>query len=100
MRLTPAEIKEIQTCAKRHFGERAIVRLFGSRTDDARRGGDIDLHIVTESAEHATLANELQFSQELKDRIGDQRIDVVVRGPSYKPRAIDEIAVETGMLLS
>ena len=43
------------------------------------------------------MANELKFSKELKDRIGDQRIDVVVRGPSYKPRAIDEIAVKTRM---
>jgi hypothetical protein len=39
------------------------------------------------------LANELKFSKELKDRIGDQLIDVIVRGPGYKPRTIDEIAV-------
>ena len=44
------------------------------------------------------MANELKFSKELKDSSGDQRIDVVVRGPpSYKPRAIDEIAVKTRM---
>jgi hypothetical protein len=62
----------------------------GLSTDQNRRGG-IDLHIEIETAERATLANELKFSNELKDRIGDQRIDVVVRGPSYKLRAIDEI---------
>jgi hypothetical protein len=63
-----------------------------------RSGGD--LHIEAESAEHATLANELEFSKDLKDRIGDQRVDVVVRAPHYTPRAIDEIAVRTGMMPS
>ena len=43
------------------------------------------------------MANELKFSNDLKDRIGDQRIDVIVRGPGYKPRTIDEIAVKTRM---
>jgi predicted nucleotidyltransferase len=100
MRLTPTEIREIRSCAKRHFGEGATVRLFGSRTNDARHGGDIDLHIEAERREYATLANELKFCKELREHLGDQRIDVVVRAPSYEPRAIDEIAVETGMVLS
>jgi predicted nucleotidyltransferase len=100
MRLTPSEIEEIQACARRYFGEGAVVRLFGSRIDERRCGGDIDLHIETESAEYATLSNELKFADELKGRIGDQRIDVIVRAPNYTPRAIDEIAVETGMVLS
>jgi hypothetical protein len=39
------------------------------------------------------LANELKFSKDSRDRLGDQRIDVIVRGPGYKPRTIDEIAV-------
>jgi predicted nucleotidyltransferase len=100
MRLTPSEVEEIRACAKRHFGEHALVRLFGSRTDDSSRGGDIDLHIEAESAEQATLAHELEFSQDLKERIGEQRIDVIVRPPRYAPKAIDRIAVETGLVLS
>lgn len=100
MRLTSQEVEEIRACAKRHFGERALVRLFGSRTDDSGRGGDIDLHIEAESAEKATLAHELEFSRDLKERIGEQRIDVVVRPPRYAPKAIDRIAVQTGLVLS
>jgi hypothetical protein len=52
--------------AKRRFGQYAVVRLFGSRTDDDGVGGDIDLHIQAESADLATLANELEFAVELK----------------------------------
>ena len=99
MRLSDKEHAEIVTLAKRRFGRHAVVRLFGSRTEDARNGGDIDLHIQAESAELATLANELEFAAELKDRIGDQKIDVVVRGPGHEHRGIDDVAVRTGIVL-
>jgi len=76
------------------------VRLFGSRVDDGRRDGDIDLHIEAQTAEQARIANELEFLLELKDRIGEQKIDVIVRGPGYAPRAIDRIALHDGVRLS
>ncbi len=99
MRLTDAEHAEIVALAKHRFGQHAIVRLFGSRTENRKIGGDIDLHIQAEQAEFATLANELEFADELKDKIGDQKIDVIVRRPSYNPRGIDELAVRTGIIL-
>lgn len=46
MRLTGTERDAIRACAERVFGPACVVRLFGSRVDDARRGGDIDLHVV------------------------------------------------------
>jgi predicted nucleotidyltransferase len=87
----------IRECSRRRFGEGCTIRLFGSRTDDSRRGGDIDLHIEAESDEMARLANELAFRRELKDRIGEQRIDVTVRAPHHTSRAIDLIAVQNGV---
>ena len=99
MRLTDADHAEITALAKRCFGQHAIVRLFGSRTDDEGIGGDIDLYIQAERADLATLANELRFAVELKDRIGNQRIEVIVRRPGYSPRGIDEVAVRTGIVL-
>jgi predicted nucleotidyltransferase len=74
LRLTDAKHAEIVALAKRHFGQIVIVRLFGSRIRDHGIGGDIDLHIQAESSDLATLANELEFVVELKDRIGDEKI--------------------------
>jgi len=99
MRLTNDEIEAIKTCARRFFGVNATVRLFGSRLDDGAAGGDLDLHIEAETAALATLRNELAFSAELKEMIGEQRIDIVVRPPAYDPKPIDRIALETGVLL-
>lgn len=99
MRLTSVERAEIVALAKRRFGQHAVVRLFGSRAADVEIGGDIDLHIQAESHDLATLANELEFVVELKDRIGDEKIDVIVRSPDYNPRGIDDVAVRTGIVL-
>lgn len=43
MRLSPAEAAAICRILVRHLGNRATVYLFGSRTDDSRRGGDVDV---------------------------------------------------------
>jgi hypothetical protein len=43
MRLTGVEQQVIRDARLRRFGVRP--RLFGSRVDDTRRGGDIDLNI-------------------------------------------------------
>lgn len=99
MRLTPTEIEAIKTCTKAYFGKNASVRLFGSRADDGGLGGDVDLHIEAETAEKAVLANELAFSAKLKEMIGEQRIDIVLRPPVYDPQPIDRIALETGVTL-
>jgi predicted nucleotidyltransferase len=99
MRLTTNEIEAIKTCARRFFGENALVRVFGSRTDDRTAGGDIDLHIEAAAVELATLRNELAFSAELKNMVGEQRIDIIVRPPAYDPQPIDRIALETGVPL-
>jgi hypothetical protein len=99
MRLTDDQRIEIVAMAKHRFGRDAVVRLFGSRIHDNGIGGDIDLHIQAESAGLATLANELEFTVELKDRFADEKIDVIVRGPAHNPRGIDGVAVRTGIVL-
>ena len=45
MRLSPAQIATIRAAAATHFGSGTAVWLFGSRLDDAARGGDVDLYI-------------------------------------------------------
>ena len=43
MRLTQGEIDTIVRIAREIYGWGVEVFLFGSRTDDSKRGGDIDL---------------------------------------------------------
>lgn len=100
MRLTPYEIASIQECAARHFGAGAVVRLFGSRVRDDLRGGDIDLHITTEQELGSSSEPEWRFKEDLEERIGEQKIDVLVNGPGGPVQPIEKIAVLTGIVLS
>jgi len=51
MRLNAQEQNSIMQIARRHFGENVRVILFGSRIDDTKKGGDIDLLIIPEKSE-------------------------------------------------
>jgi len=76
MRITPQERQVIREEAAQAFGEDAKVFLFGSRTDDAKRGGDIDLFIEVNNKE-GLHEKETKFLSRVKWRTEDQRIDVV-----------------------
>ena len=55
------------------------VRLFGSRLDDAARGGDIDLYLETELPVEEAEALRLRMVARLARRLGDRKIDLVVK---------------------
>lgn len=57
------------------FDPEAQVLLFGSRADDRRRGGDIDLLIVSK---RIGLGERLQLQSALEDVLGLQKIDLLI----------------------
>ena len=58
MRLTDQEIQGIRKAVTSRFGESAKTWLFGSRADDSKRGGDIDLLIETDLATEKSVSRE------------------------------------------
>ncbi len=78
MRLTPAQAQAIRERIHTHLGPRARIWLFGSRVDDSRRGGDVDLYVEPESA--ADLTASLRCKSELADAL-DLNVDLIVQQP-------------------
>ena len=76
MRLTPLEQQIIRTACLRCFG--VPPRLFGSRVDDARRGGDIDLYIESELSPQEAFQRETRLAADLYRALGERKIDMVV----------------------
>ncbi len=99
MRLTEHEKKSIIHNVKLVFGENSKVYLFGSRVDDNKRGGDIDLFIEC-AKEYNSLNNKFEFSSSLYESIGEQRIDIVLKTIDEKDdRLIVKEALSKGILL-
>lgn len=100
MRITPQEARALADLARAHFGPGCEVRLFGSRVDDAARGGDVDTHVAGVDPDRATLRAELGFQSEARDAMGDVEVDVVVLPHGAEPGPLDRIALRRGVLLA
>ena len=81
------------------FGDTAAIWLFGSRTDNNKKGGDIDLYIETD-LESGTVAAKLQMRRYIWPVFGDQKIDILVRNREQEPSPLHEIAKSTGLKLA
>lgn len=97
MRLTGHQKAAILRMTAEVFGREAEVTLFGSRIDDARRGGDIDLMITTNLDAATARTRKITFLVRLKQQIGDRRIDVVLRTPDYDDLPVHRIAAAEGI---
>ena len=98
MRLSTYEINSIKDTFSDIFKDGKIF-LFGSRVDDNKRGGDIDLFIKLNYplSTKEILDKKSKFKLALYDKIGEQKIDVVIS--KDENRSIEKEALRTGVLL-
>ena len=100
MRLTPHQRQVLTQTARDCFDPAAQVRLFGSRADDARRGGDIDLLIETQLQDPAQIARaHAQFLARVYMALGEQKIDVLIDYPTRQSQAPIYRVAKLGVLL-
>lgn len=100
MRLTQAQIEAIKQAAEQTFGSDARVWLFGSRVDDAKRGGDIDLYVELPPGNADDMQRlESRFWVRLQRALGEQKIDIVTHLQGAPMRPIDQQARATGVRL-
>ena len=101
MRLTSIEIEIIKRAALDIWGKNVSVVLFGSRTDDAKKGGDIDLLIyLPENLESKGLAfKKSEFLSRLDIKLGEQKIDLIIKNDQNKELPTVRTALLTGITL-
>lgn len=86
MRISEEDIDVIKKLAVSIFGENTKVFLFGSRTSDIKKGGDIDLFISNSQKSRLTFSAKIEFLTELKLLIGEQKIDVILDTDSVRSK--------------
>jgi hypothetical protein len=100
IRLTTVELNTLRTAFKEFFGQNDSLWLFGSRADPNKKGGDIDLYIEAHHLQADEAFNKkIRFLVAIKDQIGEQKIDVVLKLDGYDELPIYAVAKETGIKL-
>ncbi|MBK8382093.1 MAG: nucleotidyltransferase domain-containing protein [Ignavibacteria bacterium] len=74
MRLKEFEIRAIKE-AVRSMDSKAKVYLFGSRVDDTKKGGDIDLLIISGKLE---FGDKYKIYSKITHTLEDQKIDIII----------------------
>jgi len=74
MRLKDSERTLIKKVVS-EFDPDSRVFLFGSRVDDRKKGGDIDLIVITN---RNSFLDRLHLKVKLKETLGDQKIDLIL----------------------
>jgi predicted nucleotidyltransferase len=100
MRLTPEQAAIIRSAAAEVFGSDARVWLFGSRVDDSKRGGDIDLYVEVPHSVRDAVRRHARLWALLQAQLGEPRIDIVMRPMGSPSQPIHEIARLTGVPLA
>jgi predicted nucleotidyltransferase len=99
MRLTENQVETIKELVSRHFASNAKVVLFGSRVDDAARGGDIDLYVETNLSPEKMLKAEMALYAGLQRRLGERSVDIIIHRDEAPLQPVHEEALRTGICL-
>ncbi len=95
MRLSVNQQQNILQTLYQNFGATTKVWLFGSRVDDSRRGGDVDLYVETNKG--STLLTKLRCKMALEELL-DLPVDLIVKDQT-KDDPIYKIAKKAGVQL-
>lgn len=99
MRLTLSQIQKIKTTVARVLNLPHRIWLFGSRVDDQKRGGDIDLFIETDEIVLNRAETICRVYGALVLVLGDRKLDILIKDARTKSAPVFEVAKRTGILL-
>jgi predicted nucleotidyltransferase len=99
MRLTETQRAAIKASVSNVIDADSRVWLFGSRTDDAKLGGDIDLLIETDKILPNRVTALCRLEGSLVIKLGDRKIDIILKDASTPAAPIHRVAREQGVLL-
>jgi len=97
LRLIPQIAEKLVSLAKENFGEDCKLYLFGSRVDDSKKGGDIDL--LLESKDEVSSEQKIMFLANVQRNITERKVDLLIADKNRKDLEIVRIAKETGIEL-
>ncbi len=100
MRLSQSQVNSIHEAVRKVLGDRSVViRLFGSRANDALKGGDIDLMVETDAIVENRADAICAIQGALFRSFGDRKVDIVLKDCRTPDAPVFNNARETGVVL-
>ncbi|QFY90653.1 nucleotidyltransferase domain-containing protein [Magnetovirga frankeli] len=99
MRLTHSQQEAIRSSVNSVIGAESRIWLFGSRVDDHKQGGDIDLLIETDRVLPNRVASLCQLEGKLIMRLGDLKIDILIKDAQTPEAPVHRTAKTQGVPL-
>ncbi|MCK9532901.1 MAG: nucleotidyltransferase domain-containing protein [Gammaproteobacteria bacterium] len=99
MRLSKQQIQAIRELVAQLAGNSAEVRVFGSRLDDHKRGGDLDLLVELPDAVENPALLTARLSACISRAMNGRKVDVVLSAPNLRHLPIHDVAFKEGQPL-
>lgn len=99
MRLSEQHRRAIVQAVVAICGPQARVRLFGSRADESKRGGDVDLLVEIPYDPEDLYALQRELSVSLLRALEGRPVDVLIVGPHTPRQPVHEEALREGIVL-
>lgn len=78
------------------FDNEAKIYLFGSRIDDAKKGGDIDILVISNKINYSNL---IKIKAKIFNSIEEQKLDIVIANKNNMHDPFINIALKSGVLI-
>jgi len=96
MRISIEQIDVITDTLRSSISD-ASVYLFGSRIDDSKRGGDIDIFLLTEQV--VELRDKIRLLSQLERKGIARKVDLVISSPGHPNEKIYREVMDKGIRL-
>lgn len=99
MRLTDEQRGIIRALTEQVVGADARVVLFGSRVDDSKRGGDIDLLVEVPHQVDSRVLAEARLAARIERALGGRKVDVLLVDATTALQAVHHAARAHGVAI-
>ena len=99
MRISAEQSEGITIITAELAGDSAMVTLFGSRVDDSKRGGDVDLLVELPGVIDNPAWLAARLSARISRLMAGRQVDVLLSAPNLATLPIHRVAKSTGIRL-
>lgn len=94
MRVDENQLAIIEDTLKNRISD-AVIYIFGSRADDLKRGGDLDLFLITNQS--FSLRDKIHILAQLESKGIQRKVDLIIKNPDHPQEKLYKEVLKKGI---